>query len=87
MPQPEPENPFGLTRADVYDNARYEAGYRMGWRDSHRRKLPAHRTTRAKYAEYEAGYADGWVDGSTKPDMPEWPESWRGRRTTPVGTA
>ena len=65
-----------LSTADIYQNARYDAGYRMGWRDAHRKTRPAHRRTRERYAEYEIGYAHGWQDGSEH-TCPEWDEAHR----------
>lgn len=67
----------GLTRADVYQNNRYDAGYRMGWRDAHRLTRPGHRRTRAKYERYAVGYADGFEDGVAHP-CPEWDDAHRG---------
>ena len=65
-----------LSVEDIYQNARYDAGYRMGWRDAHRKTRPAHRATRKKYEEYATGYAHGWVDGGNHP-CPEWDEAHR----------
>ena len=73
-----------LTIADIYTNARYDAGYRMGWRDAHRMKRPAHRATRRNYEEYATAYAHGWDDGSVHP-CPEWDEAHRTRGELPPG--
>ena len=69
-----------LSPADIYQNARYDAGYRMGWRDAHRMTRPAHRATRQKYEEYATGYAHGFADGVRHP-CPEWDDA---HRTGPV---
>lgn len=71
----------GLSVKDIYDNARYDAGYRMGWRDAHLKSRPARRRTRAKYAEYATGYGHGFEDGVGHP-CPEWDEM---HRSGPVG--
>jgi hypothetical protein len=60
-----------LSVQDIYQNARYDAGYRMGWRDAHRMTKPAHRKTRKKYEEYAIGYTHGWEDGLGH-SSPEW---------------
>lgn len=65
-----------LSAADIYQNARYDAGYRMGWRDAHRYSRPAHRRTRRKYEEYATGYAHGWEDGG-RHFCPEWDDLHR----------
>jgi len=65
-----------LLPEDIYENARYDAGYRMGWRDAHLKTKPARRRTRKKYAEYESGYSHGFEDGKGHP-CPEWDEAHR----------
>lgn len=65
-----------LSVEDVYQNARYDAGYRMGWRDAHTKTRPSHRRTRKKYEEYATGYAHGFQDGLAHP-CPDWDEAHR----------
>lgn len=65
-----------LPRSDIYQNARYDAGYRMGWKDAHRKTRPAHRATRKKHERYAVGYADGFADGVNHP-CPEWDDAHR----------
>ena len=82
MPRPAREQEAVLSGRllpeDIYQNARYDAGYRMGWRDAHRTAgiHPAHRRTREKYREYATGYAHGWEGGKGHP-CPEWDEQHR----------
>jgi len=45
-----------LSAQDIYQNARYDAGYRMGWRDAHLKSRPSRRRVRKKYEEYAIGY-------------------------------
>jgi hypothetical protein len=78
MPRPVLEG--ALAPADLYQNARYDAGYRMGWRDSHRKSRPSHKATRLKYERYAVGIAHGWEDGKAYPDLPEWPDDWQTSR-------
>lgn len=75
-----------LSRADIYNNARYDAGYRMGWRDAHTKTRPAHRRTRKKYEEYATGYGHGFQDGLGHP-CPEWDDAHRTgpKSALPVG--
>jgi hypothetical protein len=65
-----------LQPKDIYQNARYDAGYRMGWRDAHKKTRPAHRRTRDNYPEYATGYSHGFADGLDHP-CPEWDDAHR----------
>ena len=80
MPRPAAEQDAVLSGRlsikDIYDNARYDAGYRMGWRDAHLKGRPAHRATRQKYEEYATGYTHGW-EGGRDHTCPEWDEAHR----------
>ena len=77
-----------LKPEDIYQNARYDAGYRMGWRDAHSssRFRPGRRAMRQKYEQYSAGYEDGWEDGKGHP-CPEWDDAHRigSKRDLPEG--
>lgn len=87
MPRPAAEHEAvtsgRLSVKDIYENARYDAGYRMGWRDAHRKSRPSHGRTRKKYEEYATGYAHGFQDGLRHPGCSEWDEAHRGTGPLP----
>jgi len=78
-----------LSAQDIYQNARYDAGYRMGWRDAHLKSRPSRRRVRKKYEEYAIGYGHGWEGGLEDPSCPEWDEAHRAGplRELPEGCA